>query len=105
MDTILVPIDFAISAEHVLHSAARVASAIKGTVLLVNVYQLPVSMNDTPVLTISPEDIRQNVENELTRMKEWFAANYPDVAVQTESRLGDISYELEEVSKKVRPFA
>src|SRR6186713_953667 len=89
MKTIVVATDFSASAENAMLYAGQLASTINASVLLLHVYQVPVGMNDLPVLMISTEELKTNAESGLTRAKELCKKNFASIEVKTESRLGD----------------
>ena len=70
MKTIVVPTDFSASAEHASIYAAELAKSINATVLLLHVYQMPITMSDFPVLIISAEELKNNADKGLQRAKE-----------------------------------
>jgi nucleotide-binding universal stress UspA family protein len=104
MKTIVVATDFSASAENAMLYAGQLASTVNASVLLLHVYQVPVGMNDLPVLMISTEELKTNAESGLTRAKELLGTNFASIEVKTESRLGDVVDELEDVCKKTDPL-
>lgn len=105
MKTILVPTDFSPSADNAVNYAAQLALTIEADLYLVHVYQIPISMNDVPVMMVSVEELRDSAERGLEKAKELLKKNFPDLSVKTEGRLGDIVDEVKEVSKNINPFA
>ena len=105
MKTIVVPTDFSPSAENALNYAARLAQITDGALSLLHVYQVPVSMNDVPVLMVSAEGLKRNADAALERAREQLQFTYPTLAVSVESRLGDVAEELKEFCAGVEPFA
>ena len=104
MKTIVVATDFSASAENAMLYAGQLASAINASLLLLHVYQVPVGMNDLPVLMISSDELKTNAESGLTRAKELLQENFLLVEVEIESRLGDVVDELKDVCEKVNPL-
>jgi nucleotide-binding universal stress UspA family protein len=100
MKKIIAATDFSAPAENAMMYAAGLAGRIKASVLLVHVYQIPVSMNDVPVLVISPEEMKQSAENGLARAREILRGSHPDLEVTVESRLGDVVDELNDLSNE-----
>ncbi|MER3465176.1 MAG: hypothetical protein C4329_12975 [Chitinophagaceae bacterium] len=105
MKTLLVATDFSAAADNALHYAARLASRINASLKLLHVYTVPVSMNDMPVLMVSAENLKHNADNGLSRLKEELQKNYGAINVETDSRLGDLRSELEDVCKSNPPLA
>jgi nucleotide-binding universal stress UspA family protein len=97
MKTIIVPTDFSTTAEHAALYAAELARAIDASVVLVHVYQLPITMSDFPVMVVSAEEMKNNADIALARIKEVVEKQVPGVRFETESRMGDVVQELEEI--------
>lgn len=104
MKTIVVATDFSASAENAMLYAGQLASAIDASILLLHVYQVPVGMNDMPVIMISTDELKTNAAAGLARAKELLEKNFNSVEVKTESRLGDVVEELKEVCKEIDPL-
>jgi len=85
--------------------AGNLANTINGSVLLLHIYQVPVGMNDVPLLMVSTEELKKNADAGLLRAKEILKANFNAIDVKTESRLGDVVNEVKDVCKKTDPFA
>jgi len=104
MKTIVVATDFSAPAENAMLYAGQLASNTGAAILLLHVYQIPVGMNDIPVLMISTEELKANAEAGLLRAKESLRKNFNSITIQTESRLGDVVDELNDVCEKTNPF-
>ena len=98
MKTIIVPTDFSTAAEHAALYAAKLAKVMNASVLLLHVYQLPVAMNDFPVMMVSAEEMKNNADTGLKRVQEVLQKQVPDVVFETESRMGDVVQEIEDAS-------
>lgn len=96
MKTIIVPTDFSAAAEHAALYAAGLAKAMDASVLLLHVYQLPVTMNDFPVMVVSAEELKKNADTGLRKVKEEVQKQAPEVRFEVESRMGDVVQEIEE---------
>lgn len=105
MKPIVVPTDFSPSADNAMNYAARLAEKLEAAVLLLHVYQIPVSMNDVPVMMVSVEELRNSAEKGLERVREQLQSNFRGLEVKTESRLGDIVQEMEDVCREWQPLA
>lgn len=103
MKTIVVATDFSAPAERAMLYAGQLASTINASVLLLHVYQIPVGMNDMPVLVVSTDELKKNAEAGLERAKKLLQSGFAGMDVQTEARLGDVVDELEDVCNKVKP--
>lgn len=100
MKTIVVPTDFSSSAEHATLYAVQLAKTIDASVLLLHVYQIPVTMSDFPVLIISAEELKNIADKGLKKAKEAAQKAMPGVQFETESRMGDVVNEIEEACKQ-----
>lgn len=105
MKAIVVPIDFSPSSDNAMHYAAQLAQAVDASILLLHVYQIPVSMNDVPVMMVSVEELRNNADMGLERVKDLLQKSFPALEIKTESRLGDIVNEIEDVCAEIHPLA
>lgn len=105
MNTIIIPTDFSSVAENAMHYGANLARHINARILLVHIYQIPVTMTDMPVAMISAEELKANSDEMLQKAKEELQANYPGLDVTIENRLGDVNDELNNFINEVNPFA
>ena len=96
MKTIIVPTDFSTAAEHAALYAAELAKAMQASVVLLHVYQIPVAMNDFPVMVVSVEELKKNADIGLKRVQEAIQKQVAEVQFETESRMGDIVQEIED---------
>lgn len=105
MKTLIVPTDFSPASDNATNYAAQLAQQINAELLLTHIYQIPVSMNDMPVILISADELKKSADENLDRAKEELLLKYPDLPVKTESRLGDVNTELDDLCRQVQPFA
>lgn len=106
MKTIIVPTDFSPVATNAMHFAADMAVNINASLTLLHVYQVPISMTDVPVLLVSSEELRKSSEAQLEILRQELAnVTAGKIKIYTEARLGDVSDELEDVCKRIHPFA
>src|SRR6187402_1825308 len=70
MKTIIVPTDFSPIATNAINFAADMATNINASLLLLHVYQVPVSMTDVPVVMISTEELKKSSESKLQELKD-----------------------------------
>jgi nucleotide-binding universal stress UspA family protein len=104
MKTIVLATDFSAPAETAMMYAGQLASNTNASLLLLHVYQIPVGMNDMPVLMVSADELKKNADAGLERAKDILQKKFEGLQVQTESRLGDVTEELSDVCKNVNPF-
>jgi nucleotide-binding universal stress UspA family protein len=62
-------------------------------------------MNDVPVMMISVDELKNNSDSGLERVKELLQKSFPALDIKTESRLGDVVDELKDLCKETKPFA
>ena len=106
MKTIIVPTDFSPIAKNAMNFAADMATHINASLLLLHVYQVPVSMTDVPVVMISTEELKKSSESKLQELKDALThITSGKIKIYSEARLGDVSDELEDVCKRIQPFA
>lgn len=104
MKTILVATDFSSTALNAAEYAADMAMAINADVLLLHVYQLPVSYSEIPV-ALNLNDIEKNAEKGMTEVKEHLARKTNGkLTITTEARMGDFFQELKTVCESTKPY-
>jgi len=69
MKTIIVPTDFSPISTNAMNFAADMAVNINASLMLLHVYQVPVSMTDVPVVMVSSEELRKSSEAKLQEIK------------------------------------
>lgn len=106
MKTIIVPTDFSPVAANAMNYAADMAQAIQASLTLLHVYQVPVSMTEVPVVMVSVDELRKGSEEKLEELKNGLEhISSGNLKVYTESRLGNIVDELEDLCQHLQPFA
>lgn len=105
MKQIIVPTDFSVPAENAMLYAGQLAEKTGAGILLLHVFQIPVSMSEVPVLMISAEELKHNADIGLNKTKEILAKSYPSITVRTESRMGDVTDELKDVCREIDTMA
>ena len=105
MNTIIIATDFSPASENAMHYGAQLAQLLAEPVLLVHIYQLPVSMNDMPVLVVSADELRKSSDAGLDRCRKELQLSFSSIAIETESRLGSIPEELDNIAKEKNCFA
>jgi nucleotide-binding universal stress UspA family protein len=105
MKTIIVPTDFSPAALNATNYAADMALVIKATILLFHVYQLPLSVSDTPIVLLSVEEMKESAESKLARLKQDLEhITSGAVQIATEARMGNLGDELEDCCNKLQPL-
>jgi nucleotide-binding universal stress UspA family protein len=109
MKTLVVPTDFSSVSVNAVNYAVDMAQAINAGIVLLNVYNVPVSFTDAPVApvtTVSIEEIKRTSEERLEEIKKNLVAlTQGKIEIFTESRLGDTIEEMEQLCKSVQPLA
>jgi nucleotide-binding universal stress UspA family protein len=105
MKTIIVPTDFSAVATNALHYAIDMARSIDASLLVLNVYQVPVTFTEVPVIALSLDEIKQISEEKMAALKKKIDEKTGGaLKVYTECRLGDVVDEIESVSKSIQPL-
>lgn len=106
MKTIIVPTDFSPVATNAMNYAIDMAKQVNASLLLLHVYQVPVSYSDVPIMLVSVEELRKGAEEKLETVKKQVEhITSGSLKIYTEARLGNVSDELEDLSNKIEPFA
>jgi nucleotide-binding universal stress UspA family protein len=106
MKTIIVPTDFSPVATNAMHYAIDMAKKVNASLLLLHVYQVPVSYSDVPIMLVSVEELKKSAEEKLEALKKQVGhITSGAVKIYTEARLGNVTDELETLSNKIKPFA
>ena len=106
MKTIIIPTDFSPIAANAMNYGIDMAKSIGADILLLHVYQIPVTVTDVPVVMVSAEELKKEAEEKLSYLKQSVEhITSGELTVNTEAKLGDVVDELEELCKKIRPFA
>lgn len=106
MKTIIVPTDFSPAAINAMNYAADMALQIDASIMLVNIYQIPVAVTDAPLVMVSVEELRQGAEDRLAELKDDLSrVTSGRLKIYTEAILGDVVDELQELCEKIKPFA
>jgi nucleotide-binding universal stress UspA family protein len=106
MKTIIIPTDFSPIATNAMNYGVDMAKSINANVLLLHVYQIPVTVSDVPVVMVSVEELKKSAEERLALLKKDVEhITSGTIKVYTEARLGDVVDELEDLCNHIKPFA
>src|SRR5579862_2255893 len=98
MKTILVPVDFSAVAQNAMWFAADMAQQLNASLLLLHVYQLPVTVSEVPLVMMSPEELKENSEAGLLELKQKIeSTTFSRVPVAVEARMGSIGNVIEDI--------
>lgn len=108
MKTIIVPTDFSTVAINAMHYAVDMAQQINASIMLLHVYQIPVTYNNSdiplPFMDIGElERINKERLEDLKQEIEHISAG--DLKITTEVRLGELVDELKAICIATQPFA
>ncbi len=106
MKTIIAPTDFSPVSLNAVNFAADMAVSVDASLLLFHVYNIPISYSDVPVVLVSVDELRKSSETQLEQLKDKLAhVTSGKIAIHTESVMGNTVDELENLCKKIQPFA
>jgi len=106
MKLIIAPTDFSPISDNAIKYATDMATTMQTNLMLVNVYQLPISFSEVPLVTISLDQIREISENKLAALKENLETiTAGKIKIYTESRLGEVGEEINKLTETLSPFA
>lgn len=108
MKTIIVPTDFSPAAINAMHYALRMAEVINAGVMLLHVYQVPVSYNnsDIPLPLMDISELEKINEERLQELRELAERTSPGaLQISAQVKLGDLADELESMCADIQPFA
>jgi nucleotide-binding universal stress UspA family protein len=106
MKLIIAPTDFSTLSDNAIKYATDMATIMGMNLMLVNVYQLPISFSEVPLVTISLDQIRDISENKLAELKNNLQTiTAGKLKIFTESRLGDVGEEVTKLTETLSPFA
>src|SRR5262245_42311940 len=101
MKTLVVPTDFSSVSVNAINYAVDMAQAINAGIVLLHVYNVPVSFTDAPVApvtVISVEEVKRSSEERLDELKKnLIIATAGNIEIFTEARMGDTIDELEQL--------
>lgn len=105
MNSIIIPTDFSSASDNAMHYGAQLASRIGASVVLSHAYEIPVSINDVPVMVLPVEELKNSADLGLKRCREELTNAYPELEIKIESRLGGINDVVDDLCEEIQPFA
>lgn len=106
MKLIVVPTDFSPLADNALKYGMDLATAMGASLMILHVYQIPISYSEVPLITVSMEEIKKASEERLAELKHNIETiTSGKLVVYAESRLGDVADEVNKLTKTLQPFA
>jgi len=105
MKTIIVCTDFSPAANNAMNYAVDMAKTIDASILLLHVYQVPVSFTEVPVVLVPVEELRKSAEEQMEEIKKNIEySTSGKVKVYTEIKMGDVIDELNDLCNNIHPF-
>ena len=106
MKLIIAPTDFSPISDNAIKYATDMATTMGSSLMLVNVYQLPISFSEVPLVTISLDEIRKISEEKLQELKKNLETiTGGKIKIYTESKLGEVGEEITKLTETLSPFA
>lgn len=106
MKTIIVPTDFSAVSINAVNFATDMALAIDASILLLNVYNIPISYSEVPLGLLSVEELKKESELQLEELKKKLIhITSHKIKVNTRSTMGNTVDELEQLCTEIQPFA
>jgi nucleotide-binding universal stress UspA family protein len=106
MKTIIVGVDFSVSCSNVVKYAVGMAKSIGCSLVLLNVYQIPVTFSEIPIVNPTIDELKEISISKLRELKDTIdRTESSNIKVYLESRLGNVTEELLELSQKINPFS
>jgi nucleotide-binding universal stress UspA family protein len=106
MNAIIVPVDFSPVSLNAVHYATKLALAKGASLVLLNTYQIPLTMSEVPVATVTVEELSEISRLRLAELKTSLEhTTSRTIKFYTESRLGDVVGALEELCGSLQPSA
>jgi len=69
MKLLIVPTEFSAVSDNATKYALDMALALKAKIMLVNMYQIPISFSEVPLVTVSLDQIKKISDEKLTELK------------------------------------
>jgi nucleotide-binding universal stress UspA family protein len=106
MKLLLVPTDFSPISDNATKFAMDMAKAMGSKIMLVNMYQIPISFSEVPLVTISLDQLKKISEDKLRELKENIdRITDGNIHVYTQSILGEVTEEVKKLCETLHPFA
>lgn len=106
MKTLIVPTDFSPAAINAMNYAADMALQINASLTLFHVYQVPVTVSEVPLVLVSLDELKDQAERKIKKTKKDLEhISSGKLKIHTETVMGNVIDELENICKKTNPFA
>jgi nucleotide-binding universal stress UspA family protein len=98
MKTILVPLDYSDDSINALHYAVKMAENLNAKIVLLHVFEVPVTVTDMPIVLMSPDELETLNNNKMIEIAKNLKIKSP-IEIEVQSIPG---YTVEEIAKKIR---
>jgi nucleotide-binding universal stress UspA family protein len=106
MKLLIVPTDFSTISDNATKYAMDMALALGARIMLLNVYQIPISFSEVPLVTISLDQLKYISENKLNELKDNLTRISDNkISISVQSILGEVSEEVKKLCDHIKPFA
>jgi len=101
MKKILVPIDFSSTSKNAANYAAVVAKQLKAEIILMHAYIEPLATGDLPVVSISFEELKKAVDEQLVKIEnELITKHGKDIVISSITKIGFVFEEIKDTVEK-----
>jgi nucleotide-binding universal stress UspA family protein len=106
MRTIIAAIDFSPASKNAADYAARLALDVHAELLLINIVQVPVTVKEIPVSATVLDEMFDDSEKELSRLKDELTNEVGDkITIRMQTPVGPVSHLLREAAREEKAFA
>ena len=107
MKILVVPTDFSPVSINAINYAVDLAEAIEANIMLVHIFQIPVSFNtDIYIPSISPDELQKINDERIHELKQKIEKiSSGKIKIFAEAKMGEIVDELNAICKSINPFA
>ena len=107
MKILVVPTDFSPVSINAINYAVDLAEAIEANIMLVHIFQIPVSFNtDIYIPSISPDELQKINDERIHELKQKIEKiGSGKIKIFAEAKMGEIVDELNAICKSINPFA
>ena len=106
MKLIIVPTDFSPISDNAIKYSMDMALAMGAKLMLVNIFEIPISFSEVPLVTISVEQLKKLSDEKLEELKHNIdRITGGKLHVYVESRLGNVPDEIEKICDTLDPYA
>jgi nucleotide-binding universal stress UspA family protein len=105
MKTVIVGVDFTVVSDNAVKYAVAMANNLGCSLVLINVFQIPITFSEVPVVNPTLEELHDISKSKLENLKDNILHTDSNLKIFIESRLGSVSEEIFALSQKLNPIA